>query len=140
MRSEWIHPEHREIHDYLLHWGRWLRTSYIQGMCGSVEHKYTSPQRWYPPEPKPEPPEEQKALLVERCMRIVHKGPRRLLKFKYVYRADQEWIQKRLRLRDYSESLYTARQIVLNLVRHELYPMTHGRFHHLRELEVSANI
>ena len=77
-------------------------------------------------------------------MRIIHKGPRRILKFKYVYRADQEWIQKRLHLHAdaYTEKLYLARQIVLNLVRAELYPGTHGRFHHLTLAipEVSANI
>lgn len=141
---EWVHPEHREIHDYLIHWGRWLRSSYPQGMCRSIEHRYKSPQCWYPLEPKPEPPEERKAVLVEGCMRIVPRPSRKLLKFKYVYHADQEWIQKRLHLHAdaYTEKLYTARQIVLNLVRAELFPGVHGRFHHLPldTALVSANI
>ena len=121
---EWVHPEHREVHDYLLHWGRWLRVSNPQGQCRSIEHRYRSPQCWYPPEPRPEPPEEQKAQSIEKVMRIVQKGPRRLLKFKYVYRADREWISKRLRLDGdrYETQLYTARQIIKVLTFPKLVP------------------
>lgn len=140
--SEWVQPEHREIHEFLIHWGRWLRSSYQQGHCGSIEHRWKSPQCWYPLEPKPEPPEEQKALAVERCMRIIYKTPRRILKFKYVYRADREWIVKRMRLKDYDQDLYTARQIVLNLLRVQIFPHSHGTFHHLdlTKAVVSTNV
>jgi len=112
---EWIPPEHRDT-DYLLkHWGRWVRSSTTQGYCGSIEHRYKSPQCWYPPNPKPEQPDELAALLIERFMRIIAKQPRKLLKFKYVYQADQAYIAQRLKLKDYDQALYTARQIILNL-------------------------
>jgi hypothetical protein len=50
-------------------------------------------------------------------MRIIQPKPRKLLKLKYVYRADREWISKRLRFHQvqYDESLYTARQIIKRL-------------------------
>jgi hypothetical protein len=64
-------------------------------------------------------------------MRVVPKGSRKLLKFRYVYQADHAWITKRLRLQDYPQSLYTARQIVLNLTRHKLAPTVHGKFYNL---------
>jgi hypothetical protein len=129
--QESIPPEHAEIHGYLTHWGRWVRSRASQGHCGSLEHRYRSPQRWESPTPRPEEINATCAVLVETCMRVVPKGSRKLLKFRYVYLADLEWITKRLRLPDYPQSLYTARQIVLNLTRHKLAPTVHGKFHNL---------
>jgi hypothetical protein len=127
---EWIQPEHREIHDFLTQWGRWLKTQIIQGHCGSIEHRWRSPQCWNDPQPKLEVNEGQ-ALLIESLMRIVPKVSRKVLKLRYVHKADPEFIIKRLRLRDYSIVIYTARQIVLNLTRHRLAPSVHGVFHNL---------
>lgn len=126
--SEWIPPEHREINEFLIYWGMWLRIRLQQGHCGSAEHRWRSPQCWDDKEAKALT-DEGKALLVEHQMRIIPRISRKLLKLKYVGRADPEFIIKRLRLREYEQSLYTARQIVLNLVRHELWPTIHGRFH-----------
>ena len=128
---ETIPPEHAEIHDYLIHWGRWVRTTNPQHHCGSLEHLYRSPQHWESPNPRPPEINAACAILVETCMRVVPKGSRKLLKFRYVYLADREWITKRLRLQDFSQALYTARQIVLNLTRHAIAPTVHGKFHNL---------
>ena len=130
--SEWIQPEHRETHEFLLDWGRWSREHTIQGHCKSMEHRYRSPQCWYPQEPRPQTPDEMKATSVEHCMRIVPKLSRKLLKFKYIYRADQAWISKRLRVSDYSQALYTARQIIKNLLWAQLAPTIHGKLYDYR--------
>jgi hypothetical protein len=127
--SEWVHLEHREIHDFLLHWGRWLRTRKIQGHCASIEHRYKSPQCWDERNPRPEEPDLSKACLIEKQMRIVPKNSRKLLKLKYVLRCDKEFIIKRLRPKDYDQSLYTARQIIKNLCWAQLAPTLKGRFH-----------
>src|SRR6267378_6532853 len=113
--QEPIPPEHAEIHDLLTHWGRWLRSHLSQGHCGSIEHLYRSPQCWVDKNPRPPEINEASAILIETVMRLVPKLSRKLLKFRYVYHADREWIVKRLRLPDFAQSLYTARQIVLNL-------------------------
>jgi hypothetical protein len=133
--GEWVQPEHREVHDYLLHWGRYVRVSYPQGHCWSIEHRYRSPQCWYPPDPKPAPVNATWASLVERNMRIVPRVSRRLLKFKYVDRADHAWIRRRLHLRDFDPELYKARQIIKNLTS-EL-AVTSIRFHNPEHSEFS---
>jgi len=132
--AEWVQHEHREIHAFLTAWGSWCRWSPAPAHCASIEHRYKSPQCWYPPEPRPPPVDEAQALLIERQMRIVQRVPRKLLKFRYVYRAEPIWIARRLRFHalEFDQRLYTARQIVLNLTRHSLAPMVHGRFHNLR--------
>ena len=124
--SEWVQPEHREIDEFLTSWGRWLKTKQIQGHCGSIEHQWRSPQCWDERHPRPEINESQ-AELIESLMRIVPKHSRKLLKLKYVHRCDPVFITRRLRLKDYPQALYTARQIILNLARHALHPEKHGR-------------
>ena len=131
--QEWIPPEHREIHEFLLHWGRWLQFHGVQGHCASIEHRFRSPQCWDERNPRPPEPDLERAMLIEGLMRIVPRMSRKILKLKYVRRADREFISKRLRLHveHYEQTLYTARQIVLNLTRHKLAPTLHGRFHNL---------
>ena len=129
--TEWVQPEHREIHNWLMQWGGYLRTHLQYGHCGSAEWRWRSPQCWDERNPRPPEPDLTKALLVEELMRIVPRSSRKLLKFKYVLRADEGWIRKKIRVRDYNQALYTARQIILNLVRHKLFPTSYGRFHHL---------
>ncbi len=131
--TEWVQPEHREIHELLVNWGRWAVSRTGQGHCASMEHRYRSPQCWSDPQPKIEH-NEQLAFLIEQSMRIVPKLSRKLLKLKYVVRCDKEFISKRLRfhVERYDQALYTARQIVLNLTRHQLAPNVHGRFNNLR--------
>lgn len=130
---EWVQPEHREIHDFLTAWGSWCRVPRGQAHCASIEHRYKSPQCWYALEPRPIPADEAQALLIERQMRIVQRVPRKLLKLRYVYRAEPLWIARRLRFphREFEQRLYIARQIMLNLTRHQLAPTVHGRFHNL---------
>jgi hypothetical protein len=134
--TEWIPPEHREIHEFLLHWGRWLQAHPIQGHCASIEHRFRSPQCWDERNPRPPEPDLARAMLIEGLMRIVPRVTRKILKLKYVHRADPEFIARRLRFHvkpheRYEQELYTARQIVLNLTRHALAPTVHGRFHNL---------
>src|SRR5258706_9264572 len=131
--TEWVQPEHREIHELLVNWGRWALSRIGQGHCASMEHRYRSPQCWNDPQPRIEH-NEQLAFLIEQSMRIVPKLSRKLLKLKYVVRCDKEFISKRLRfhVERYDQALYTARQIVLNLTRHQLAPNVHGRFNNLR--------
>lgn len=124
--SEWVQPEHKETHDFLIHWGRWLRSAHLQGHCASIEHRYRSPQCWDERNPRPEEPDLSKALLIERQMRIIQKQPRKLLKLKYVLRCDKDFIIKRMRLKEYDQSLYTARQIIKNLCWAELAPTLKG--------------
>jgi hypothetical protein len=133
MNSEWVHPEHREIHDWLTHWGRWLQTARTPSHCDSAEWQYRSPQCWDERNPKPQAPNESHAATIESLMRITPKLSRKLLKLKYVYRAEPSWIAKRLRfpVKHYPQQLYAARQIVLNLTRHKLASTMHGRFHNL---------
>jgi len=129
---EWIPPEHQETHDFLIHWGRWLRFTLPQGHCASIEHRYRPPPCWYPLEPRPEEPDIKKAELVEQLMRIVPKYSRKILKFRYLYRADREWMTKRLRSKDLDQEIYTARQIIKNLLWAKLAPTIKGRFNNLR--------
>src|SRR5258708_20272597 len=86
--TEWVQPEHREIHAFLTAWGSWCRWSPVPAHCASIEHRYKSPQCWYALEPRPEPADETQALLIERQMRIVQRAARKLLKFRYVYRPE----------------------------------------------------
>src|SRR5258706_6330331 len=125
--TEWVQPEHREIHNLLINWGRWAISHASRGHCASIEHRYRSPQCWNDPQPKTEH-DEQLAFLIEQSMRIVPKLSRKLLKLKYVVRCDKEFIARRLRLKDYDQALYTARQIALNLARAQLVPGRYGRF------------
>ena len=38
----------------LENWGAWVRSGELKGgHCASIEHRYRSPQTWYPPEPLP---------------------------------------------------------------------------------------
>jgi hypothetical protein len=129
--AEWVQPEHREIHDWLTQWGAWLRGHQSQRHCESAEWQYRSPQCWNDRNPKPEEPNPTQALTIEGLMRIVPKTSRKLLKLRYVYRAEPDWIAKRLRfhVEHYPQHLSTARQIVLNLTRHKLAPTMHGSFH-----------
>lgn len=131
--TEWVQPEHREIHDLLINWGRWAITPRTQAHCASIEHRFKSPQCWNDPEPKTEH-NEQLAFLIEHSMRIIPKLSRKLLKLKYVLKADRQFISKRLKfhVERYDQLLYTSRQIALNLTRHQLAPTVHGRFNNLR--------
>jgi hypothetical protein len=72
--------------------------------------------------------------MIEQQMRIIPKLSRKLLKLKYVLRADKEFTARRLKfhVKRYDQLLYTARQIVLNLTRHQLEPTVHGRFSNVR--------
>jgi len=40
------------LNERLENWGRWARDRRRYNHCGSVEHKYRSPQTWHPPQPK----------------------------------------------------------------------------------------
>ena len=137
--TEWVHPEHREIHIYLNEWGNWLRSRTIQGHCASIEHRYKSPQCWDERNPRPIEPDLSKAYLIERNMRIVPKGSRKLLKLKYVLRCDKDFITKRLRLREYEVSLYTARQIIKNLCLTQSEHILPDRFHNLSSDVLSSS-
>ena len=131
--SEWVPPEHREIHEFLSHWGRWLKSRGIQGHCASIEHRYRSPQCWDERNPRPPEPDERQALLIEGLMRVVPRVSRKILKLRYVHQADAAFIAKRLRFHvdHYETELYRARQIVLNLTRHRLAPTVHGKLNNL---------
>ena len=131
--QDWVPPEHREIHEFLQHWGRWLQWHNSVGHCASMEHRYRSPQCWEERNPRPPEPDAGQAQLIEGLMRIVPRVSRKLLKLRYVHRGDAAFIAKRLRfpIEQYDQALYTARQIVLNLTRHKLAPTVHGRFHNL---------
>ncbi len=129
--SEMVAPEHLEIHEFLQQWGRWVLSRRVNGHCASIEHRYKSPQCWDERNPRPPEVNERAATLIESLMRIVPKAARKLLKLRYVYRADRDFITKRMRLREFDQALYTARQIVLNLTRHALWPISHGKFNNL---------
>lgn len=132
--TEWVQPEHRETHEYLLAWGQWLKTRYPQGHCGSMEYHYRSPQCWDERNPRPQTPDESKALIIEHIMYWVEALSRKLLIRKYYQRGMPEWIARKLHFpfHQYDQRLYTARQCVLNLTRAELMPTIHGRFYNLR--------
>src|ERR1700704_2290016 len=132
--TEWVQPEHREVHDLLTNWGRWALSRSSPGHCASIEHRYNSPQCWNDRNPRPEEPNQPAALMIEQQMRIIPKLSRKLLKLKYVLRADKQFTSRRLRFHvdRYDQLLYTARQIVLNLTRHQLAPNVHGRFSNLK--------
>src|SRR5882762_3259924 len=106
MTPDWVPPEHREIHEFLQHWGRWLRTRPAKGHCASIEHRYRSPQCWDERNPRPPEPELGKAILIEELMRIVPRLARKILKLAYVYHADGQFIARRLRLKDFDSALY----------------------------------
>ena len=131
--TEYVPTEHREIHDFLTTWGRWAVSHKVSGHCASMEHRYRSPQCWNDRDPRPEEPNLEIAVMIEGLMRIVPKVSRKILKLKYVAKADKRFTSQRLRFHPakYDQLLYTARQIVLNLTRHKLAPTIHGRFNNL---------
>ena len=47
-----IPPEHEGVDTDLQNWAAWCRRRSVQGMCGSVESRWHSPQVWHPPDDK----------------------------------------------------------------------------------------
>lgn len=58
-----------ELHHRLTNWARWAREHHGSiGHCASIEHRYRSPQHWWPEEPRMEV-DLADALTVERAVR-----------------------------------------------------------------------
>lgn len=105
-------------HLRLVEWGRWGRTKPAYGHCASIEHRYRSPQCWYPPEARPPEPDLWAAVAVEKTMRHLPEDHRKALVFCYVRQMRPEMCWQRLKLRPYllGERMRRARLMVRNLL------------------------
>lgn len=88
------------IHDRLVNWGKWARNKPQYGHCLSIEHRYRSPQCWWPEEPRNEI-DLLDALRVERVMRHLPDMHRAALRYKYVIGIGEQGICNRLRVKPY---------------------------------------
>lgn len=103
----------------LLNWANWaLYGRGGKGHCGSIEHRWRSPQCWYPQEPVI-PVDVLDALNVEHCMVRLPAFERRLLKEHYVWRRSARNICRGLAIHKdrFAELLRRARLMVRNLLR-----------------------
>ena len=96
-RYQWDEPP-TTIHQRLVNWGNWARDKVHYGHCMSIEHRYRSPQCWYPPEPRPPEPNLFEALDVERVMRFLPSKHREALVLRYVCRMTPEGVRRKLRV------------------------------------------
>lgn len=117
--QEPIEAAQEAIHLRLCEWGRWGRLKPSYGHCASIEHRYRSPQCWYPPEPRPVEPNLWDALAVERTMRHLPPKHRKALVMRYIRLMKPEMVWQRLILRPYLLGLHMreARQMVGNLLK-----------------------
>lgn len=77
------------VHERLIEWGRYQRSRGAGGQhCGSVEHRWRSPQIWHPPGPRPLDIDHQAAEQVEAAVVTLTTIRRAVLVDHYVYRAD----------------------------------------------------
>lgn len=86
-----IPPEHKAIDSDLENWAAWCRRRATQGVCGSVESRWHSPQIWNPPEAKVTV-FGLDAGRIEDALRAAPEDARRLLKGWYVQRTVPERI------------------------------------------------
>lgn len=60
-----------DFYDRLENWARWARDHHGSvGHCLSIEHRYRSPQVWYPEQPRTEI-DHKDALTVEKAIRVL---------------------------------------------------------------------
>ena len=114
-RYQWDDPP-TTIHQRLVNWGNWARVKPHYHHCASIEHRYRSPQCWYPPEPRPPEPDLFDALAVERTMRHLPQKHRESLFLRYVCRLSPEAVRRKMRvpLEDMWLLLDAARVMVIN--------------------------
>ncbi len=78
-----------ELDDYLAEWRKWCfwRDEPIgpeDVSCASIEHRYISPQCWWPPEPRQEPPVEWIGLSVEKAVQALPERYRAVLRMEFL--------------------------------------------------------
>ncbi len=122
---------HTELVRLLAQWARWARETMRYGHCGSVEHKYRSPQCWWPEEPRPPEINTREAMAVERAIVGLPGLPEKhriVLVWTWVHRCKEPWIitrqaKKRYRVwvrpQDVQEVLHDAERMVANRLRRQ---------------------
>ena len=114
-----------DLEKTLKNWASYVRDRKSrQQHCASIEHRYKSPQCWYPPGPRPPDINWQEALSVEKIvvwMGLQHgtKKYKTLLVGHYIKYSPHIVTCKRsgIRLCDYDATLQVARLIVRNRLR-----------------------
>jgi len=90
-----------ELRRLIDQWARYSRNGFYYGHCGSVEHKYLSPQCWYAPEPRPPEINLSEVLDVERAITGAPEKNRVCLVLRYVRKVKEPWILSRLAKKEY---------------------------------------
>lgn len=134
-----------ELDELLIEWKKWCfwhdeNIGPDPVSCASIEHRYVSPQCWWPPEPRQEPPNDWVGLRVEKAVQKLPERPRAVLRMEFLGIAtldgkkrrafreigdtpDQMRTKKRRSLRmsewDYEETLNQSRVMLRNILRCE---------------------
>ena len=99
------------------------------GHVGSIEHKYRSPQCWWPPEPRPPEINLREVLDVEKAIVGVPGLPEKhriCIVWKYVHRVKEPWVVARqakkryktwIRPHDVEDLTYEAERMLANRLR-----------------------
>jgi len=91
-------PKRIDIEALLRNWAAWVRVHPHLSHCASLEHRYRSPQHWWPEAPKLTV-DVLSALAVERAIGEVPAQHRAALIWHYVHFAPSHFICRRLALR-----------------------------------------
>lgn len=79
-----------DLKDILKNWGRWARDKRHLNHCASLEHRYRSPQTWWPEDPKTECDILQ-AIAVQKVIARLGHDPAWALTFAYCYPGFDRW-------------------------------------------------
>lgn len=90
-----------EFQRLLYQWSRWVRQTMPFHHCGSVEHKYLSPQCWNEPEPRPPEINTREALAAEHAILGLPDKHRAVFVYRHVHRVKEPHIMARLIRRRY---------------------------------------
>jgi len=110
-------------------WARWSRETFRYGHCGSIEHKYLSPQCWESPEPRPPEINLKEVMQVERAVIQLPDKHRIVLIWSRVHRVKEPWAiarqaKKRHRVwvnpHKVEDLIYEAEKMVSNRLRNLL--------------------
>jgi DNA-directed RNA polymerase specialized sigma24 family protein len=106
------------IEEVLSNWARWSRTKRGKGHCASIEHRFRTPNHFYPPSPNPAI-NLLAALAVEREMQQMPRDHQRAIIMHYVDQSTSTYICRKLAIRhvDWSRFLADAVCMISNRLR-----------------------
>jgi hypothetical protein len=108
-----------DIQQRLINWGRWCREGMSYGHCASIEHRYQSPQCWYPPEAKPPILDIHDGRKVELAVRVLIVDQRELLRLHYAKRYNLQALRRRFKNGNVQELLLFAQGSLKRVLEHQ---------------------